>query len=150
MISMKAQVKLVDFGLCADFSDGPRNEMVGSPFWVPPEMIQNKPHTIQVDIWSLGVIILELFYGSPPYAASSLTCLYMVGTQGLLPLLSQVKSGPEAKDFLSKCLQMNPEERSSSSQLLQHTWLHPSKMDIGIKVLLRQIFVHKGVDSLLI
>jgi len=150
MISMKAQVKLVDFGLCADFSDGPRREMLGSPFWMPPEMILNKPHSVQVDIWSLGVILLECFFGSPPYNVSPLLCMYKVATEGLLPVVSQLKEGSEARDFITRCLQMNPDYRETCTELLEHSWLHPSKMDIGIKVLLRQIFVHKGVDSLLI
>lgn len=39
---------IVDFGLCVDVSDGPKNSMVGSPFWMPPEMIQRKPHDYKV------------------------------------------------------------------------------------------------------
>jgi len=39
---------IVDFGLCADFSDGQRVSMVGSPFWIPPEMIREEPHSFPV------------------------------------------------------------------------------------------------------
>lgn len=35
----------VDFGLCAEFENGPRLSMVGTPYWVPPEMIRDEPHS---------------------------------------------------------------------------------------------------------
>jgi serine/threonine protein kinase len=38
----------VDFGLCVDISDGKKSSMVGSPHWMPPEMIQRKSHDFKV------------------------------------------------------------------------------------------------------
>lgn len=44
MMSVDGEIKLIDFGLCADVSEGERTQMVGSPFWMPPEMIRREPH----------------------------------------------------------------------------------------------------------
>lgn len=40
MMSVSAEIKLIDFGLCRDMADGPQIHMVGSPYWMPPEMIR--------------------------------------------------------------------------------------------------------------
>lgn len=48
IVNLKGKVKLLDFGLCADMSLGPRKEVVGSPFWIPPEMLKNKNHDCNV------------------------------------------------------------------------------------------------------
>lgn len=52
MMSIKGEIKLIDFGLCADFSEGPRVKMLGSPYWIPPEMVWEMPHSYSADIWS--------------------------------------------------------------------------------------------------
>merc|ERR1711959_42771 len=54
MMSTSAEIKLIDFGLCRDLRDGPQTHMVGSPYWMPPEMIKKQPHGLPVDIWSTG------------------------------------------------------------------------------------------------
>jgi serine/threonine protein kinase len=67
---------LVDFGLCSDVSQGEVVHMVGSPFWMPPEMIRRDPHGLPVDIWSLGVCLMELANGHPPNRKSSIKVQY--------------------------------------------------------------------------
>jgi len=147
MMCTNGHVKLVDFGLCADFSDGPRTEMVGTAFFIPPEMIQQKPHSLPVDIWSLGVCLMELLTGHPPYPESNLYCMYKVGTEGLLDLVEPMKAKVNAKDFISKCLQMRPEDRATAAELLEHKWVNQTQMDIGIKHLVKQIFMTKSLDT---
>lgn len=46
--------------------------MVGSPFWMPPEMIKRLPYSYPVDIWSFAICLLELANGQPPNRKSSL------------------------------------------------------------------------------
>jgi serine/threonine protein kinase len=60
MLTISGGVKLIDFGLCVEISDGPIYSMSGSPLWMAPEIIQGKGYGFKVDIWSLGVCLLEL------------------------------------------------------------------------------------------
>jgi serine/threonine protein kinase len=55
MMSVDGEIKLIDFGLCADISEGERTQMVGSPFWMPPEMIRREPHGCPVHYFPLHI-----------------------------------------------------------------------------------------------
>jgi serine/threonine protein kinase len=64
-------VKLADFGVAAKHEDGldtQANSVVGTPYWMAPEIIQMTGFTTAADIWSLGCTIVELIAGEPPYA----------------------------------------------------------------------------------
>jgi len=119
MLSVNGDIKLIDFGLCAEFSEGPRKKMVGSPYWIPPEMILNIPHSLSADIWSFAVCILELYLTTPPYYVSALKCMFSVCTDGLVDMIPNIAT-PDAKDLLSKCLIIDPDKRATASELLKH------------------------------
>ncbi len=91
--------------------------MLGSPFWMPPEMIQNKTHNTKADIWSFAVCILELALGTPPYYENKVKAMYMAATVGLTGVFKQTWS-PEFIDFLTQCLKIIPEERATADSLL--------------------------------
>ncbi len=60
MLTIDGQVKLIDFGLCCDMSEGEQEHMLGSPFWIPPEMVRREPHGMAADVWSFGICTLEV------------------------------------------------------------------------------------------
>lgn len=66
MIDIDGGVKLIDFGLCVDLNKnkGPKS-MVGSAFWMAPEMILRQPHGTPADIFSFGVVMFEVLLGKP-------------------------------------------------------------------------------------
>jgi len=148
MMSIKGEIKLIDMGFCADFSAGPRTKMLGSNYWISPEMIQNKPHSCPVDIWSLAICLFELFLGEPPYAPNSLKCMFMAATVGLKSKIPEIAT-TRAKNFLEQCLQIDPSQRATAADLLQHPWVKQSKIGNGISEVLKQVFltnslVHMG------
>jgi len=147
MMSVKGEIKLIDMGLCAEFNDGPRSKLLGSPYWIPPEMIRSENHSFLVDIWSFAVCILELFLSTPPYPESPVKCMFMAATRGLEDQIPETASNP-ARDFLSLCLERDPNKRATASDLLQHDWVNQPNIEDGIEAVLYQIFLSNSLLSL--
>jgi len=147
MMSIKGEIKLIDFGLCADFSEGPRVKMLGSPYWIPPEMVWEMPHSYSADVWSMAVCILELYLANPPYPASSIRCMFMACTVGLADQIPD-KATAEARDFLTKCFTVDPESRPLPEQLLLHPWVSRPGLSTGIIDVLKQVFLTNSLESL--
>jgi serine/threonine protein kinase len=66
---MDGQIKLTDFGMSTSLNDKTRWRVrrVGTPSWMAPEMIRMTPYGPQVDIWSLGICVIEMMEGEAPY-----------------------------------------------------------------------------------
>lgn len=62
-----------DFGLCAQLTSERRTRctVLGSPYWVAPEILKRKEYDTQVDIWALGIVAIEMLEGEPPYFKES-------------------------------------------------------------------------------
>jgi len=140
MLTLEGNVKLVDFGLSCEMGLGPRTSLVGSPYWMPPEMIKNQPYTYNVDIWSLGICILELFLGAVPYAHSGILCMFKVATEGLIELIPN-NIELEAINFIKKCLEYDPQKRPSSAELCQDEWVNRPGLQAGLKNVITNIFL---------
>eukprot|EP01127_Copromyxa_protea_P015365 TRINITY_DN4413_c0_g1_i1.p1 TRINITY_DN4413_c0_g1~~TRINITY_DN4413_c0_g1_i1.p1 ORF type:complete len:592 (-),score=136.70 TRINITY_DN4413_c0_g1_i1:84-1859(-) len=147
MLSIKGEVKLIDFGLAADISNGPQTKMLGSPYWIPPEMILLQPHNSMADIWSFAVCILEFYLMSPPIYNSSLLCMYTAATRGLAHLIPE-EATSFAKNFLQKCLVVDQTQRATTKELLKHPWVTRPNLFEGIPSVLRQIFLCHNLGSL--
>lgn len=67
-----AQIKLIDFGFSRSYleSGGPMNEVVGTPFYFAPEVLE-RSYTVQADLWSFGVVIFMMLTGTPPFCGKT-------------------------------------------------------------------------------
>lgn len=60
-------VKLADFGVASRTTGLSESSVVGTPYWMAPEVIELSGATTASDIWSLGCTVIELLEGKPPY-----------------------------------------------------------------------------------
>ncbi|XP_068856225.1 serine/threonine-protein kinase PAK 3-like, partial [Aphelocoma coerulescens] len=122
LLATDGSVKLADFGLCAQLS--PEQEqcssMVGTAHWMAPEVVTSSPYGPKVDIWSLGIVTIEMVEGEPPYfehTAAMARCL--IRQNGTPQLQEPRRLSALLRDFLECSLEPDEERRWSAQELLQ-------------------------------
>jgi len=126
LLSSEGAVKIADFGFAAQLTTrkDKRKTVVGTPYWMAPELIQGNLYDAKVDIWSLGIMAMEMAEGEPPYMDyPPLRALFMITTQGIPDLKEPESWSSHFKDFVSVCLMKDPNDRPSAEKLLEHPFL---------------------------
>ncbi|XP_008449571.1 mitogen-activated protein kinase kinase kinase NPK1 isoform X1 [Cucumis melo] len=128
LVDNKGCIKLADFGASKKVVElatiNGAKSMKGTPYWMAPEVILQTGHSFSADIWSVGCTVIEMATGKPPWSQQyqEVAALFHIGNTKSHPPIPEHLSA-EAKDFLLKCLQEEPNSRPTASDLLQHPFV---------------------------
>lgn len=134
-------VKLCDFGVSGNLVASLAKTNIGCQSYMAPERIRSLnpdrvTYTVQSDIWSLGLSILEMALGRYPYPPETFDNIFSqlsAIVDGPPPKLPREKFSSDAQDFVSVCLQKIPERRPTYAALLEHQWLKKYK-DVDVEM----------------
>lgn len=116
-------VKLCDFGFARamSFNTLVLTSIKGTPLYMSPELVEEKPYDHTADLWALGCILYELFTGTPPFYTNSIFQLVSLIIKD--PVKWPKNMSPNFKDFLQGVLTKNPKQRLAWPELLHHPFI---------------------------
>ncbi|KAI9137640.1 kinase-like domain-containing protein [Paraphysoderma sedebokerense] len=147
LLTDNGEVKIADFGVSEQItkSMAKRNTVVGTPYWMAPEVITATDYGIQADIWSLGITVIELCDCVPPLCdLHPMRAMFQIPHLPPPTLANPEHHTPTILSFLSLCLQKDPSARATAADLLGHNFVKGFTGEQGVngrkKVLYPRIF----------
>ena len=116
-------MKIADFGVSKLVKPGEiMREQSGTPAYIAPEILKDQGYTgFKADIWSTGVVLYAMLFGTVPFKASDMKELHKMIIKGKYTLKEEIS--PDAKDLMRSMLETDPKKRISIHKILQHPWL---------------------------
>ncbi|KAK8875654.1 serine/threonine protein kinase [Tritrichomonas musculus] len=123
LIAEHGALKICDFGFARALSNTTLvlTSIKGTPLYMAPELVQEQPYDEKVDVWALGVILYELYYGKPPFFTNSIYKLIQMIVNSPITWPGQISD--QFKSFLLEMLQKDPIKRISCQDLLSHPFI---------------------------
>ncbi|XP_018327866.1 serine/threonine-protein kinase 10 isoform X2 [Agrilus planipennis] len=132
LLTMNGGVKLADFGVSAKNKSTfqKHDTFIGTPYWMAPEVVlcetfRDNPYDFKVDIWSLGITLIEFAQMEPPnHEMSPMRVLLKIQKSDPPKLEQPSKWSKEFNDFVSKALTKDPQKRPTCEDLLRHPFIN--------------------------
>ncbi|KAI8883098.1 kinase-like protein [Backusella circina FSU 941] len=148
LLDQHGTCKITDFGLSKlsgqDKAYDPHSNnsvMRGTVFWMAPEVVKGTNYNAKVDIWSLGCTVIEMLTGDHPWLdLNMLAALYSLGKYQPPPIPQGISE--QARDFLSQCFIINPEDRPTAEELMSHPFVQQEDgFEFKVITLFRHIYI---------
>ncbi|KAI3389057.1 hypothetical protein SNEBB_009619 [Seison nebaliae] len=125
LLSKDGNVKLCDFGFARlmSFETMVVTSIKGTPLYMSPELLEEKPYDHNVDLWALGCIIFEMRIGQPPYYATNLYQLMKIVLKENIKWPSKDVMSSDLQSLLMQLLERKPENRLTWPLLLDHPFV---------------------------
>ncbi len=122
LLDGKGNVKIADFGVSKQCQKGQlkMTEQCGTPAYIAPEILKDKGYSFSVDLWSAGVVLFAMLYGTVPFKANNMEELHKLIVKGKYVLKDDISI--EARNLLRGLLEVNPEKRLTIKQIYKHKW----------------------------
>lgn len=128
LVNSAGKIKICDFGVSGELINSIANTFVGTSTYMSPERIQGAAYSVKGDVWSLGLMLVELATGKFPFgsgAMSVLDLLQLIVREPAPTLDSHVF--PALSALVVQCLKKDPAERASLSDLRNSEFISESK-----------------------
>lgn len=129
------EICLADFGFAKlvdeatkDFKSN--NTILGTPIYMPPQILKEEKYSSKCDVWSMGVVFYEMLHGNIPFSAPSDYGRLALMKKSSLDLAEGLRK--ETKDLITKMLKYEEDERISWKEILTHPALIRKKSTIRI------------------
>uniref|UniRef100_A0A5K3EKE2 non-specific serine/threonine protein kinase n=1 Tax=Mesocestoides corti TaxID=53468 RepID=A0A5K3EKE2_MESCO len=146
LLASDGRIKLSDFGFCATVTPANprRRSLVGTPYWMAPEVIARAPYTTAVDIWSFGVLVIEMVDGEPSLFNEPPSLAMCLIKDKFTPHLKHPESqSAHLQSFLNATLERNDAKRATARDLLHHPFLSLAGSTTCLRPLLKKIIRQK-------
>jgi serine/threonine protein kinase len=121
LIGAFGEIKLADFGWSIHAPSSRRETLCGTLDYLPPEMVERRPHDEMVDNWCLGVLLYEFLTGGPPFEAPSQDVTYRRIKNVDLRFPRDIPL--DAQDLIRRLLRKNASDRMSLKHVATHPWI---------------------------
>jgi serine/threonine protein kinase len=130
LVTNDGVLKLADFGCSKSIDEACSktrgcSTMVGTPYWMAPEVLKSEPYGTKADVWSVGCTIVEMVTGKPPWPEmdNMWAAVYKIANSKGLPPGIPKDLPRDMISFLERCFERDPKRRASAAQLLNDKWL---------------------------
>ena len=121
LLDCKGRIKLADMGFAAQLTQERRvrNTIAGTPCWIAPEIINRESYGLKADIWSFGVIMIEIIEGEPPNLRKKYEDIFNTIKQGDISLSDPDSVNPNYVRMINSCIQLDCNQRKTAQELLE-------------------------------
>lgn len=148
LLNNEGHAKLADFGVAGQLTDtmAKRNTVIGTPFWMAPEVIQEIGYDCVADIWSLGITALEMGEGKPPYGdIHPMRAIFMIPTKPPPTFRDASKWSPKFTEFVGR-YDLHPlSENYTVYTLLSENYTLHTLLSENYTVFVRKLYRNWGI-----